>query len=152
MTISRRQFLHNTAATGTALTALGAAGAARAAAANDKIIVGVMGVNGRGNSLARSFASRQDAEVAYVCDVDERALAKAIKTVASVGAKKPKGVKDFRNILDDASIDALVIAAPDHWHGPATILACTHGKHVYVAGAFDDAVAVFSVAQTPTQN
>jgi predicted dehydrogenase len=46
--------------------------------------------------------------------------------------KKPKGIKDFRQALGDKSVDALVIAAPDHWHAPAAILALQAGKHVYV--------------------
>src|SRR5690606_31860520 len=46
--------------------------------------------------------------------------------------RRPEGVADFRRILDDRSVDALVVAAPNHWHAPATILACAAGKHVYV--------------------
>ena len=46
--------------------------------------------------------------------------------------KQTKTVKDFRRILDDGSVDALVCAAPNHWHAPATIMACNAGKHVYV--------------------
>jgi predicted dehydrogenase len=46
--------------------------------------------------------------------------------------RKPKGVTDFRRILDDPEVDVLSIAAPNHWHAPATILACSAGKHVYV--------------------
>src|SRR5262245_19173183 len=135
MNITRRQFTSG-AATGATLAALGAAtrfaSADEKPSANNTLVVGVMGVNGRGNSLARSFAGRKDAAVAYLCDVDERAIDKTLKSVSETSAKKPQGVKDFRKILDDASVDALVIAAPDHWHGPATILACAAGKHVYV--------------------
>ena len=46
--------------------------------------------------------------------------------------KAPKTVQDFRRILDDRSVDAVVIATPDHWHAPATIWACQAGKDVYV--------------------
>jgi predicted dehydrogenase len=129
MTMHRRKFLQESAAAGTAIAALAASNAR--AAANDKIVVGVMGVNGRGASLAKSFDGRSDSAVAYVCDVDEPAMDKVTKSLKDQGGK-PQGVKDFRTILDDKSVDALVIAAPDHWHGPATILACAAGKHVYV--------------------
>ena len=95
-------------------------------------MLGVMGVNGRGMELARGFNSGGGAEIAYLCDVDERATARAVKAVADKQARAPQGVKDFRRILDDKNVDALVIAAPDHWHAPATILACAAGKHVYV--------------------
>jgi predicted dehydrogenase len=91
-----------------------------------------MGVNGRGSDLAASFARLPDVEIAYICDVDERAIAKGQKAAGSAGGATPKAVRDFRRILDDPQVDALVIAAPDHWHTPATILACAAGKHVYV--------------------
>ena len=104
---------------------LGATGGA------EKVVVAVMGTNGRGTGLARGFARLDDVEVAYVCDVDQRAVEKA-RDAVSAYQKKPAGVADFRKILDDRSIDAMVIAAPDHWHAPATILACAAGKHVYV--------------------
>ncbi len=143
MTITRRQFVQG-AATGATLAAVHAslssvasadekdAKAAEGRSANDTLVVGVMGVNGRGNSLARSFAARKDVAVAYICDVDERAVRKTLQSLDEQGGKKAQGVKDFRKILEDSAVDALVIAAPDHWHGPATILACSAGKHVYV--------------------
>jgi predicted dehydrogenase len=70
--------------------------------------------------------------VAFICDVEDKALAKGLQAVATAGAREPKGVKDFRRVLDLTSLDALVIAAPDHWHAPAAILACQAGKHVYL--------------------
>lgn len=99
---------------------------------NDLVLLGLMGTNGRGADLAYGFTAQTGAEIAYVCDVDERAVAKGIKAATQRQAREPEGVKDFRRILDDKAVDVLVIAAPDHWHGPATILACAAGKHVYV--------------------
>lgn len=130
--ISRREFVHGSAA-GLTLGALWSSRAARALESpNEKIVVGVMGTNGRGGALAREFAELPGSAVAYVCDVDQRVIDRTVKNVADRASMPPKGVKDFREILDDKSVDALVIAAPDHWHGPATILGCTAGKHVYV--------------------
>lgn len=102
------------------------------AAPNEKFVVGIMGVNSRGKALARGFARLPEAEVAYICDVDQRAIDKAISDVGEHQEIAPKGVKDFRRILDDQDVDALVVATPDHWHAPAAILACQAGKHVYV--------------------
>ncbi len=90
------------------------------------------GSDGRGIALAKGFAALEGAEVAYVCDVDARSLAYAIETVSKKQSKAPRGVNDFRRILDDQAVDALVIATPDHWHAPATIMACAANKHVYV--------------------
>jgi predicted dehydrogenase len=93
---------------------------------SDTVRVCVMGLNGRGTVLAKTFAKTPNAEVAAVCDVDSTVLAKA---AAAVSAKQ---ITDFRRALDDKSIDALVIATPDHWHAPAAILAMAAGKHVYL--------------------
>ncbi len=127
MSASRRHFLG-----ATAVVAATAALPRAARAANDEIVVGVMGVNGRGSALTKVFAQQPNCRVAYVCDVDERAIAKGKAAATSVGGAIPEGVTDFRRIRDDKSIDAMVIATPDHWHAPATILACDAGKHVYV--------------------
>ena len=99
----------------------------------DRYRIAIMGLNSRGTDHARGFASQQNSEVAYVCDVDERAIIKGQDAVAKAGQKtKPKGVGDFRRALDDPSVDALAIAAPDHWHAPAAILGLKAGKHIYL--------------------
>jgi len=99
---------------------------------SEKVVVAVMGLNGRGSVLANVFAKSPNAVVAAVCDVDSTVLAKAVAAVAKAQTPSPKPLSDFRRALDDKSIDALVIAAPDHWHAPAAILAMSAGKHVYV--------------------
>lgn len=101
--------------------------------ANERIRIAAIGVNSRGKSMGGTFASQKNAEVACVCDVDERAIPKAIKTI--MDAKQintPTSEKDCRKVLDDKSIDAIYIATPDHWHAPLTIMGCKAGKHVYV--------------------
>jgi predicted dehydrogenase len=128
--ITRREFVEKAAAAGIGLGAISAASGV--AAPNNKVVVAVMGTNSRGASLARSFARNPGSEVAYICDVDERASAKSITSLKEVQARAVKEVKDFRRILDDKTVDALVIATPDHWHAPAAIAACAAGKHVYV--------------------
>ena len=127
---SRRAFLQATsaAAAATVLTAR----QSRAESANETIVVGIMGPNGRGNALANGFAQQTNCRIAYVCDVDERAQEKGAATVAKRQSQKPQVVTDFRKILYDQSVDALVVAAPNHWHAPATIFGCQAGKHVYV--------------------
>jgi predicted dehydrogenase len=112
----------------------------RAWGANERLRVAVMGTSrsnsgrnpGRGAELAIALAKIPGAEVAAVCDVDRRHLEAAAADVAKVQERGPLAVKDFRRLLDDPSVDALVIAAPDHWHAPAALLALEAGKHVYV--------------------
>jgi predicted dehydrogenase len=89
-------------------------------------------VRGRGSDLARLFASNPNAEVAAICDIDDAMFAKPIKVVDTITKKRPRVEKDFRRLLDDKAIDAVVIATPDHWHALMSIMACQAGKDVYV--------------------
>jgi predicted dehydrogenase len=100
--------------------------------ANERVTLGIMGVNGRGRALAQGFASLPDAQIKYVCDVDSRVIPKVVAMVASKQGKEPEAIGDFRRILDDKGVDGLIVATPDHWHALATILACQAGKDVYV--------------------
>ncbi len=113
-------------------TAERATGQTSAAAPSERLKLGIMGVNGRGAVIAQGMIATGQAEIAYVCDVDSRAAERARELIRGKQTHVPTIVSDFRRILDDAEVDALVIAAPNHWHAPATILACTAGKHVYV--------------------
>lgn len=133
MSVSRRRFLERSIQSGLGV-AVGAygLGAAKAAAPSDKVVVGVMGVGGRGTFLTGMFASRPDVEIAYVCDVDARKLPQAVKVVQAKQGKTPKTVGNFQRILEDKSVDAIVCATPDHWHALATVLACQAGKDIYV--------------------
>lgn len=101
--------------------------------ANELVRVAAIGVNSRGNSMSRTIAGQKNGEVATICDVDERAIPKAIESVLKTKQTlKPKSEKDCRRVLEDKSIDAIYIATPDHWHAPLTIMGCQAGKHVYV--------------------
>jgi len=90
-----------------------------------------MGLN-RGRGLAKSFARQSEVQVRYVCDVDQNRVDACQAELAEAGQETVQGITDFRRILDDQQVDALICAAPNHWHAPATILACQAGKHVYV--------------------
>ncbi len=128
---NRRDFLKTATFAGVG-SLLPASSFAYRGAPNEKVVLGIMGVNSRGLYLAQQFAKLPNAEVAYICDVDEAAMAKAIAEVEKLTGKKPKGIKDVRQLLAVKDLDALGIAAPDHWHAPAAIMACQAGKHVYV--------------------
>lgn len=95
-----------------------------------RIVVGVMGM-GRGLALALELIRIAGVEVRYVCDADSQRAESAAKNVNEKGGASTP-IQDFRRILDDKQVDALFCAAPNHWHGPATVLACKAGKHVYV--------------------
>ncbi|MCC6585119.1 MAG: Gfo/Idh/MocA family oxidoreductase [Bryobacterales bacterium] len=96
--------------------------------ANERVRTAFIGTGrmGRGNMQA---AMKQDRiEIPTVCDVYKPNLEQAVQLTQG----KAKGIKDFREILADKSIDAVCISTPDHWHAYMTVEACKHGKDVYV--------------------
>jgi predicted dehydrogenase len=135
---SRRSFIKKSAAGTTAILAGGilpgfsAGSYRRIIGSNEKIRVSVMGVNSRGKALAQNFARQEDCEVAHICDVDFRAIQACQEAIYSRQRLIPKEYTDIRKSLESKDIDALVIAAPDHWHAPASLMAMQAGKHVYV--------------------
>ncbi len=135
---SRRKFIKNTAA-GSVLYAAGgilpgfsAKSYGQILGANDRIKVSMMGVNSRGKALAQNFAGQDNCNVIHICDVDSRAIASCVAAVNERQDITLKTFVDFRKSLESKDVDALVIAAPDHWHAPASLLAMQAGKHVYV--------------------
>jgi predicted dehydrogenase len=136
--INRREFLARSKKTGLGLAAgvtiLQSARSVRGAPANEKVVLALVGSGGRGRNLAGDFAQRGDCQFAYVCDPDTgraEGLLKSFATELKI-AKAPKVVQDFRRMLDDKSVDAAIVATPDHWHALATIRCCQAGKDVYV--------------------
>lgn len=136
---SRRDFIKKSLA-GTAMVVAGgilpgfsAKSYGRILGSNETIRVSMMGVNSRGSALAQTFSQQTNCDVLHVCDVDSQAIEKCRKMLEGV----QQGVQttafgDFRKSLESKDIDAMVIAAPDHWHAPAALLAIQAGKHVYV--------------------
>lgn len=129
--LSRRNFVAAGAAGSLVAASLQTQTAHAARSAQDKIVVGVMGLS-RGMSLARTFAETPNVEVRYLCETDTNRLAAAARSFSELVDYKVTTTGNFREILDDGDVDALVCAAPNHWHAPAAILACTAGKHCYV--------------------
>jgi len=82
--------------------------------------------------VGSNFASQKECEMMYVCDVDVRAMDKCVAAIEKVQGKKPKAEGDFRKALEDPQLDLLIVTAPDHWHAPASLLAVSAGKHVYL--------------------
>ncbi|MDA7916461.1 Gfo/Idh/MocA family oxidoreductase [Verrucomicrobia bacterium] len=130
--MNRRKFVKQGAAYSAGLSTLGYAKSLRGQNAPlQKLRVGVMGL-GRGRAHLGAWTQIPGVEVTYVCDIDEKRLANGVTITGTRQSKPPKGVGDFRRILDDPDVDIISIAAPNFWHAPATILACQAGKHVYV--------------------
>ena len=136
-TLNRRKFVDRSAQLGLGLAAgitiLTNPQSVWATPANDKVVMGFIGVGGRGNYLCECFVKRNDCRAAWIADAD---LHRADTTAASVAKRQssqtPQTVQDFRKVLDRKEVDAVVVATPDHWHALATIWACQAGKDVYV--------------------
>ncbi|MDE6154146.1 MAG: Gfo/Idh/MocA family oxidoreductase, partial [Muribaculaceae bacterium] len=138
---SRREFLRKAFASAATLAAAGiipggfmasAASSKRTIGANDRIRVGVIGVNSRGRALAQGFARMPLCDVTYLCDVDSKALERSQADIKNITGTTPKGERDMRRVFESPDVDAIVIALPDHWHAPAAIMAMQAGKHVYL--------------------
>jgi predicted dehydrogenase len=135
--VHRREFLTTsskaTLGLSAGVTILADGRSARGAVANDKISLAMIGVGRRGNKLAAGFLERDDCEVTHVCDVNTTVgTERTAEYTAAQGGKQVQYVKDYRDLLQQESIDAVVIATPDHWHSPLTVFSCQAGKDVYV--------------------
>lgn len=102
--------------------------------ANDRVRIAVAGLNGRGQSHLSGWMGSENTEIAYAIDPDTKVLASRLKSIESRtdGKFQTRGVADFREALDDSSLDAISVATPNHWHSLITIRAAQAGKHVYV--------------------
>src|SRR5688572_1622122 len=118
---SRRQFLRSTSAIAASTFFIPRLSAA--ASANEKLNVAVVGVANQGEYNLKNVASQN---IVALCDVDAKLLAKAAEKFPQ--AKK---FSDFRRVIDEKEIDAIVIATPDHTHAVATMAALQTGRHVY---------------------
>lgn len=124
--MKRRTFLGAAAGAGLASSQ------SRTVAASDKVSIGMVGVGGRGRGLLGTFSGLPDVNVSYLCDADQASLERASRILERAGKAVPQTTNDMRRVFDSKDVDAVVVATPDHWHAPATILACDAGKDVYV--------------------
>ena len=100
--------------------------------ANEKIIIGVIGCNGMGWSNTSSLLKMQDVELAGICDVDDNVIKRCLEDYSKLRNNKPKVYKDYRELLQNKNINAVVIGTPDHWHCKMMVDAVNAGKHVYI--------------------
>ena len=129
MPVTRRQFLGTSAA---AVLVAGAMSKGTVFGANERVRVGVAGINGRGGSHLEGFGKCDGSEVVAICDVDKRVLEARAKWLADNTGKRPKTFVDIREMLADPEVDAVSYATPNHWHALGAVWACQAGKHVYV--------------------
>jgi len=101
--------------------------------ANERLNLAIMGLGRRLSAYPEPIARKEsNVELLYLCDVMEHQRTNAAEMFAKSLDYQPKLENDFRKILEDKNVDAIMNATPDHWHTPASILAMQAGKHVYV--------------------
>ena len=96
--------------------------------ANDRVGVGYIGLGNRGDQVHDAFLEHGDAQTMAVCDLRDDYLDLAVRKSRAT----PKKFKEYKKLLEDKDLDAIVIATPDHWHALMFIDACNAGKDVYV--------------------
>ena len=101
-------------------------------APSDQVRVGVIGCNGMGFSDLNSIMKVPEVECVALCDIDDEVLSRRAGQVTERWGSTPALHTDFRRLLDDPDIDAVIIGTPDHWHCLMMVLACEAGKDVYV--------------------
>ena len=104
----------------------------RAVAASDRVRIAICGLRGRGMDHVESYSKLKNVQIAAICDVDDAVTGKALARMEKMGLAKPATYVDVRKVLEDKSIDAISIAAPNHWHSLMAIWACQAGKDAFV--------------------
>src|SRR5204862_1031228 len=147
-TITRREFLNTSMTAGLALgmprLGIGAEGSSRSLGPSDTVRVAVIGlgsttavggVGGRGHQLIPRVREVPGAKIVALCDVDQAHLDREARPFKD-RSEEVATYRDLRRVLDDKTIDAVVIALPNHWQALATVWACQAGKDVYVEKPF----------------
>src|SRR3954453_13722918 len=96
--------------------------------ANDRVGVGYIGVGNRGDQVHDAFLEHGDQQTVALCDLRDDYMELAAKKSRAT----PKKYSDYKKLLEDKSVEAVVIATPDHWHALMFVDACNAGKDVYV--------------------
>jgi predicted dehydrogenase len=142
--MNRRHFLSQTAAAAAGLALALPRRSSAQTSANDTVNVAIIGLRGdnkghptwtargRGQDHYEHLAAIPNVRITHVVDVDPRHFGDSLSYVKQKFGGSPKTETDFRRVLDDRDVDAVTIAAPDHWHALMTIWACQAGKDVYV--------------------
>ncbi|NWG12294.1 MAG: Gfo/Idh/MocA family oxidoreductase [Acidobacteria bacterium] len=125
--MNRRDFIAGVGAAGA--TVLTARAWSRVLGANDRIAMGLIGAGGRGRGVMRSFQRYPGVEFIAISDVYEPNIGETQRTNS---CESCKGTIDYREVLDNKDINAVLIATPDHWHAPMLLDALSAGKDVYL--------------------
>lgn len=128
--MKRRHFIKNTTAAAGGF--FFAPAILKSSRPNDKVNIGVIGCNGMGWSNTFSLLKIKDVDLVAICDIDKNVIQKRVEDHSRLRKNKPATYGDYRELLNNRNIDAVVIGTPDHWHCKIMVDAVTAGKHVFV--------------------
>jgi predicted dehydrogenase len=114
-------------------------------AASDKLRIGLIGANGMGWSDLTSFLKNKEVDCIALCDVDKNVLTNRTNDLIKMNLPQPKLYVDYRRMLENKDIDAVIIATPDHWHCMTFVNSLEAGKHVYVEKPIGNSIAEINV-------
>ena len=132
--MKRRTFIKNSTAVGAGSLILPFSLSAKSKyiPPSDRVRIGLIGAKGMGWSNTNSLLKIEGTELVGLCDVDDEVIKNRAGDYSKLRNNTPKIYKDYRKMLEDKSIDVVVIGTPDHWHCKMFVDALEAGKHVYV--------------------
>ncbi|MDB5249164.1 MAG: oxidoreductase domain protein [Segetibacter sp.] len=148
MSTTRRDFLANTTKLVTATGLAGLTGApllssaaTKKTGAADKVVVALIGCRSMGFGDLENALKQPGVECGALCDIDDEILTRRTADVVRIQGKAPVQYKDYRKLLENKDIDAVIIGTPDHWHCLTFIAACEAGKDIYVEKPLANSIA-----------
>ena len=130
--LSRRSFLRQSAGAALGFGALTALQAQNVKGANEKVNLALIGCGGRASYVLPTMLQEAGANCVCLCDLNDTRLAKMKEIVGGCQSHPPRLEKDHLKVMEAKDVDAVIVATPDNWHAPLSILACQAGKDVYV--------------------
>ena len=112
---------------------------------NDKINFGVIGCKGMGWNDMSSILKNSETDCIAICDIDDKVLEERSENVKDITGKKPKIYNDYRKLLENKDIDAVVIGTPDHWHCLNLVDALDANKHIYCEKPISNSIEELSL-------
>ena len=149
MTSTRRNFIKTASvlAAGSVLPLDSIASSKRKVSASDKVRVGLIGANGMGFSDLQSFLKNPEVECIAMCDIDRNVLNRRTDDLVKMNVARPKLYVDYRKMLENKDIDAVIIGTPDHWHCLILVNSLEAGKHAYVEKPIGNSIAEINIMQ-----
>lgn len=119
---------------------------------NETLSIGLIGVRGMGFFDLENHLKQPDVVCGGLCDVDAEALGRRVEDVEKMTGARPRVFGDYRDLLDEQDLDAVIIGTPDHWHCLQLAHACDAGKDIYVEKPMANSIAELDAMVAATRS